>query len=76
MKHICAQPIMKFYHRKYMLQKNEERQEPMSSDAEMLELELIMVLTDDILILIMARTFTKSMIMIQIFGQHDAEMLS
>ena len=21
MKHICAQPIMKFYHRKYMLQK-------------------------------------------------------
>ena len=22
MKHICAQPIMKFYHRKYMLQKN------------------------------------------------------
>ena len=48
----------------------------MSSDAEMLELELIMVLTDDILILIMARTFTKSMIMIQIFGQHDAEMLS
>ena len=48
----------------------------MSSDTEMLELELIMVLTDDILILIMARTFTKSMIMIQIFGQHDAEMLS
>ena len=28
MKHICAQPIMKFYHRKYMLQKkkiNNER---------------------------------------------------
>ena len=26
MKHICAQPIMKFYHRKYMLQKKMEGQ--------------------------------------------------
>ena len=24
MKHICAQPIMKFYHRKYMLQKKKQ----------------------------------------------------
>ena len=53
MKHICAQPIMKFYHRKYMLQKKKNRKnKPPSSGWQSSDIQIMQLIQISVCVII------------------------